>query len=278
MKIAIQGLEASYHDIARQKYFAGKDQEVLHCNTFKEVFDAVDNNSVDFGLVAIENSLYGSINDVYDLLLRYKFWISGEIYLRINHCLIGTKEAKIADIKQVHSQLPALAQCEDFLDTKLSHAERVEEHDTSASAAMVAKSGNMHMAAIASKAAAELHGLKVLASDIESNKQNYTRFIVFSKHQSKVVGANKTSLIIQTDNDTKAGALYRALGVFAKRNISLTKIESRPIIGRAWHYLFYMDFEVGAESNDGKEAIAELEALGAKATVLGSYQKGQKIE
>ncbi len=278
MRIAIQGQEASYHDIARNKYFADQEQEVLHCDTFKDVFDAVDNNTADFGLVAIENSLYGSINDVYDLLLKYKFWISGEIYLRINHCLLGTSEAKIADIKEVHSQLPALAQCEDFLDTHLSHAERVEEHDTSASAAMVAKANNKHIAAIASAAAAKLYGLQILASDIESNKQNYTRFIIFGKKQKLVESANKTSLIVHTDNDTQAGALYRTLGVFAKRGISLTKIESRPIIGKAWHYLFYMDFEVGAESSEGKDALKELAEIGAQATILGSYKKGRKIE
>ncbi|HMS92329.1 MAG TPA: prephenate dehydratase [Candidatus Saccharibacteria bacterium] len=273
MKVAIQGLESSYHDIARKSYFSGKHQ-VVHCDTFKEVFESVEHRRADFGLVAIENSLYGSINEVYDLLLKYKFWISGEIYLRINHCLLANKNAQITDIKQVHSQLPALAQCEDFLDTHLSQAERVEEHDTSASAALVAKANNIHLAAIASESAAKLYDLQILASDIESNKQNYTRFIIFSKNKTLIKDADKTSLIVHTDNDTQAGALYRTLGVFANRNINLTKIESRPIVGKAWHYLFYLDFEIGANSAEGKEALKELEAIGAQATVLGSYKKG----
>src|SRR5690349_5454990 len=116
MKIAIQGQQTSFHDIARKAYFP-EGQTVQHCETFKEVFAAVANDKAEYGLVAIENSLYGSINDVYDLLLRYKFWISGEIYLRINHCLLGLKGTILAEIKEVHSQIPALAQCEEFLDT-----------------------------------------------------------------------------------------------------------------------------------------------------------------
>jgi prephenate dehydratase len=277
MKIAIQGLEGSYHDIARKEYFTN-NQEVVHCDTFKEVFETIKNESADYGLVAIENSLYGSINDVYDLLLKYEFWISGEIYLRINHCLLGTKDAKLSDIKQIHSQLPALAQCEDYLDAYLPHAERVEEHDTAASAKLVAKLNDATKAAIASKASVEIYNLKALAENIESNKQNYTRFIIFSKKKVESQRANKSSLIVRTSQDIKAGSLYNALGVFANRGINLTKIESRPVVGRAWHYMFYLDFEMSCDSEEGRSALAELDSLGAKAVVLGSYTKGKIIE
>lgn len=273
MKVAIQGLEASYHDIASKKYFSDT-QEVVHCDTFKEVFEAVENGDAEYGFVAIENSLYGSINEVYDLLLRYRFYINGEIYLRINHCLLGVKGSKLDNIKRVHSMLPALAQCEDFLDQYLPGAERIEEHDTSASAKLIAEKNILSSAAIASKAASELYGLEIIAANIESNKQNYTRFIVFGKKHLNIPNANKTSLIVRTDQDTKAGSLYRTLGVFANRNINLTKIESRPIVGKAWHYLFYLDFEVGADSKNGKEALAELRDIGAETTVIGSYKKG----
>ena len=278
MKIAIQGQIASYHDIARKKYFKGTDQEALHCDTFKEVFEAVSNDDVDYGLVAIENSLYGSINDTYDLLLKHNLSIVGEIYLRINHCLLAIDGAKLTQIRQVHSQLFALAQCEDFLDTKLPNAKRLEENDTAASAAMVARSKDIHMAAIASKDAAKLYDLEVLASSIESNKQNYTRFIVFGKHPNSNTDTNKTSLIVHTDQDTKAGSLYRTLGVFANRSINLTKIESRPIAGKAWHYLFYMDFEIGINDPLYSEALEELRQIGAKADALGSYAKGINID
>lgn len=277
MKVAIQGAQNSFHDIARRAYFSNSEA-VVHCDTFKQVFQAVEKDNADMGLVAIENSLYGSINDVYDLLLKYRFWISGEIYLRINHCLLGVNGATLATIKEVHSQLPALAQCEEFLDTKLSHAERLEHHDTAGSAADVAKWNDRTKAAIASRTAGELHNLKILAEDIETHKQNYTRFIIFSKQKKAVVDANKTSLVVRTDMDTKPGALYRTLGVFAKRNINLTKIESRPIIGKAWHYMFYLDFDQGIENTSTKDALHDLSKMKVEATPLGSYLKGQIIE
>lgn len=277
MKVAIQGQQASYHDIARHAYFAN-GETVLHCDTFKEVFVAVKNEQVGYGLVAIENSLYGSINDVYDLLLRHKFWISGEIYLRINHCLLGIEGSKLEDVKEVHSQLPALAQCEEFLDTKLPNAERLEHHDTAASAGDVAKWNDKTKAAIASRQAGEVHGLKVLAKNIETDKQNYTRFIVFSKERRDIANTNKTSIVVRTDMDTKAGALYRTLGVFANRNINLTKIESRPIVGKAWHYMFYLDFDKGIAEADTKEALAELESMKVEVIPLGSYLRGRIIE
>lgn len=277
MKIAIQGQKASYHDIARKKYF-NTSQNVLHCNTFKEVFESVQDDIADFGLVAIENSLYGSINDVYDLLKKYKFWISGELYLRINHCLVATEGVKISQITEVHSQTPALAQCEDFLDKYLPKAERVESYDTSASAHEIAKLNNPAIAAIASVEAAKLYKLKILKQNIESNHQNYTRFIVFCKKPRLTADANKTSLIVHTDQDTRAGALYKTLEVFATRNINLTKIESRPIVGRAWHYMFYLDFETGINSSIAKSALKQLKQNKVNVIVLGSYLKGKVIE
>lgn len=277
MKVAIQGAQSSFHDIARGAYFSN-GEDVLHCDTFKQVFQAVDMGKVDTGLVAIENSLYGSINDVYDLLLKYKFWISGEIYLRINHCLLGVRGATLETIKEVHSQLPALAQCEEFLDTKLPQANRLEHHDTAASAHDVAKWNDITKAAIASKVAGRLHGLEILAEDIETHKQNYTRFIIFTKERTEVANATKTSIIVRTDTDDKPGALFRTLGVFAKRNINLTKIESRPIVGKAWHYLFYLDFDMGLDSEEAQEALRELEKMNIQATPLGSYQKGKIAE
>lgn len=277
MKVAIQGSQASFHDIARKSYFAN-GEEVLHCDTFKKVFESVESDQAEIGLVAIENSLYGSINDVYDLLLKYGFWISGEVYLRISHCLLGVKGATLDSIKEVHSQLPALAQCEEFLDTKLAHAERLEHHDTAASAADVAKWNNPAKAAIASKSAGKLHGLDILAEDIETHKQNYTRFIIFTSHKQIVENANKTSIVVRTDMDTRPGALYRTLGVFANRNINLTKIESRPIVGKAWHYLFYLDFDMGLNSDETSAALKELGKMNVEVTLLGTYQKGKLVE
>ncbi len=270
--VSIQGQSASYHDIARRQYF-GNDSQVLHRDSFREVFADIKDETADFGIVAIENSLYGSINEVYDLLVKHNLNISGELYLHISHCLLGVKGASIDGLKEVHSQIMALGQCDEYLETTLKHVERIERHDTAASAAEVAKLGDPTKAAIASAEAAELHGLTVLAREIETNKHNYTRFIVLTKEPAPVNSADKTSIVLEIA-DTP-GALYSALGVFTNRGINLSKLESRPIVGKAWHYIFYIDFEAGVEAKAAQAAIAELEELGNKITHLGSYLKAE---
>ena len=272
--VSIQGYLGSWHDIARQKYF-GNHHELLSRDTFKEVFADLAEGRADYAVVSIENSLFGSINEVYDLLLKAKFWISGEINLRIHHCLVGLKGTKLDQISEVHSHPVALAQCEDYLDKVLWHAERFENHDTAGSAADVARWQNPHKAAVASGEAARLHKLTVLAREIEDNKQNYTRFIVLQKHRPATNNTTKTSVVMRTDH--KPGALYRALGAFAENNINLSKLESRPIIGKAWHYMFYVDFEKGVNEKSVQTAFKHLNGMGCELTILGSYQKGRVI-
>lgn len=276
-KIAIQGELASFHDEAARQFF-GKNIAIVGCKTFHETFDALE--AADFALVAIENSLFGSINEVYDLLLKHKYWISGEVYLRIEQCLIGLPGSEITKIKEVHSHPVALAQCEEFLENKLPDAERFEHHDTAASVADIKKWNDRTKAAIASAAAANLHGLSVLAHEIETHKQNYTRFVVISKDQQIDPKANKTSLILGIDDQLhgigdRPGALYHALGAFAKQNINLTKLQSRPLKGKAWHYIFYVDVDSGLNSQEMKTALAELKELDCNVTILGSYVSGR---
>lgn len=269
--IAIQGQAASFHHIATRHFF-GEDSTIVPCDTFAATFKALQTS--DFAVVAIENSLFGSINKVYDLLLKEHCWIIGEVYLRIEQCLIGIPGTEIKSIAEVHSQLEALAQCEEYLDSTLPYARRIEHHDTAASVADVKKWNDPAKAAIASRAAAELHGMEILAYEIETNKQNYTRFVVLQKQQAVIPGATKTSLVLRTHGDTKAGALHHALGVFAKRNINITMLHSRPIIGKAWHYMFYLDVEIPYDQSF--EAIErELVCLGCGITVLGSYPAGR---
>jgi prephenate dehydratase len=269
--VSIQGEPASYHDIATRQFF-GDDVQLDCQDSFKAVFSTLKDGRADFAVIALENSLYGSINEVYDLLLKYKFWILGEVYLRIEHCLIGLPGSRMNGIKEVHSHPVALAQCEDYLDTKLAHAERFEHHDTAGSVADVKKWNDITKAAIASKAAAELYNLTVLAKNIETNNENYTRFVVLHKNRQDL-DANKTSLVLQTDNSP--GALYRALGAFADRNINLSKLQSRPIIGRAWKYMFYIDVEAGILDANLTEALLQLEDQGCTVVVLGSYEKSR---
>lgn len=274
MRVAIQGQAGSYHHQAVVRFF-GEDVEIVPRQTFKDTFLALKNNKADYAIVAIENSLFGSINQTYDLLLKNSFWICGEVYLRIEHCLVGLPNANLTDIKEVHSQLEALAQCEDYLDNSLPSVERIEHHDTAASVEAIKKWNNTTRAAIASERAAKLHGMQILQKGIEDHKENYTRFVVVEKQSRNTSESTKTSLVLTTGADTKAGALYKALGAFAERNINLTLLHSRPVIGRAWHYLFYVDLETGSESPEFLDSLKKLSQLGFKTHILGSY-KGMK--
>lgn len=275
LRVAIQGQAASFHDIAARHFF---DDEITTINRdlpFRNVFTSLQDGDADYAVVAIENSLYGSINEVYDLLLEFQPSIVGEVYLQINQCLVGFPGTAIADITQVHSHPIALAQCEDFLDSTLAHAERFEHSDTSGAVADIKKWADASRAAIGSRAAADLHGMSVLATNIETNKQNYTRFVVLSNKKQASENNDKTSLILTMPADTKAGALHRALGAFAERDLNLLMLQSRPIIGKAWHYMFYVDI---AAASDDPRFVAALESLAAQkceVTLLGSYTNAQ---
>lgn len=268
-KIAIQGAAASYHDIAAEQLF-GKDTLRVFCENFPDTFQALANGTADCALVAVENSLYGSINEIYDLLLQYDFQITGEIYLRIEHCLIGLAGATIGGLRKVYSHPVALAQCTAYLDDTLRHAEREEFYDTAASVTYIKQLADPALGAIASERAAKLHNLPVLSKSIETNKQNFTRFIALNKQPSATLGRDKTSLVLTTDH--KPGALYAALGAFAKRSINLTKLQSRPIIGKAWHYMFYVDVASGTDDASFLSALEELRAQGCDVALLGSYR------
>jgi prephenate dehydratase len=272
--IAIQGAQASFHDIAAHQYFGDRSTRVF-CDTFSDTFAALANGSADYAMCAIENSLYGSINEVYDLLVVNDFHIIGEVYLRIEQCLIGLPDAQLGDIAEIHSHPVALAQCEQYLDDELPDAVRMEYHDTAASVEMVATLKDKSIAAIAGRHAAELYGMQVLAESIETDAQNYTRFVVLSKQKKDDISTNKTSLVVRTDNS--AGALYRALGCFANRGINLTKLQSRPVVGKAWKYMFYIDVAVGDSDEVLSDALADLKAQNCKAVVLGSYRSGIEV-
>lgn len=272
MKIAIQGTKGSFHSLAARRLF-GEEVQLVHCETFKQVCQVLAKNQVNYGVLAIENSLYGSINDVYDLLLKFNFWICGEVYEQINLHLLGSDQATLETIKQVYSQAPALAEAEDFLDSKLPEANREEYYDTAAAAAMVANLNDPAKAAIASQAAADEYDLSILASNIETHPQNYTRFIALSPARLPISqNANKTSITFRT-NDTP-GSLHAVLGVFAKHKINLTKLESRPIVGVAWQYMYYVDFALGVQNGVEQEIMKELTKFAYEVKLLGCYRNG----
>lgn len=271
-KISIQGQPASYHDTAQEQFF-GDGNELICRDNFRSVFTDVKNGEVDYGVVAIENSLYGSINEVYDQLLNNHEWISGEVYLRIHHALIGLPDAKLEDIKEVYSQREAIAQCTVWLDTHLPNATIHETNDTAGSVRQVAEWGDRTKVAIAGEKAAEHYGLSVLERGIETNKQNYTRFIILTRDKTEDSEANKTSIILTTSHTS--GALYEALGFFAENNLNLSKLESRPIPGTIWKYMFYLDFEASLSDKRTEKVIASLLERGNSVRILGSYKAGE---
>jgi prephenate dehydratase len=274
-RVAIQGQEGSYHALATHTIF-GKDIGLVPCEWFPETFDALSTNKADYAIVAIENSLAGSITEVYDLLRKSKLNIVAELYMQIELKLIGFEGVNLKDIHRVYSHPVALSEAQSYLHEKLPQAELFERNDTAESVEFVSQAGDKSQAAIGSEAAAHLHGMSVLADHIEANNQNYTRFIVLNKSNKPVDGANKTSIVLTLKD--KPGALYNLLGVFAKRNINLSKLESRPHIGRIWHYYFYIDFEAGIDQPGIGQLLGEVYDMTDELIVLGSYPKGRVVE
>lgn len=268
MVIAIQGIKQSFHAIAAYSLF-GDSSSLNECLTFNDVFLAVKNSEADYGVVAIENSLYGSINDTYDLLVKNNLYICGETYEQISLHLLGAKTSELNTVSDVYSHPAALGESTDFLDTKLPHARRHEYSDTALAAKFLADSKDPTKAAIAGSAAAEAYGLKYLSKNIESHSDNYTRFIAISKKLTTPKSNNlKSSIVFQTADSP--GSLHAALGVFAQSNINMTKLESRPIIGRAWRYMYYVD--ISAEFTD--EIKTELSKFATEIRLLGCYIPG----
>lgn len=271
--ISIQGGEGSFHHIAAQHLF-GKNIQVLCRDSFGEVFDDVESDRATLAVVAIENSLAGSIHEVYDLMRNDDLKINSELYVRISLNLIGLPQAKIKDIKKIYSHQMALLECKSFLNN-LKEVEVIDLPDTAGSVAHVAKVRDPKMAAIGSKETADIYKMKILETDIETDKQNYTRFVVLSKKQADTKATNKTSIVFTVEE--KAGALHGVLGAFAERNIFLSKLESQPVIGRRWDYHFYLDFEAGLNEERSAGLLGELKKLTTSIMVLGTYNKGEII-
>jgi len=275
IKVSIQGYEGSFHQVAARHLF-GKDLEVLPCATFREVVKlALDKKTTDVGLMAIENSLAGSILPNYHLLQQNKLKVVGELYLHISQNLLVNPGVKLSDIKEVHSHPMALLQCLDFLG---KHSFKlVETEDTALSAKHLHQHRSKTTAAIASKLAAELYGLKVLAPDIQTQKNNITRFLVLRREQEAIVpqNADKASVYFQT-NHTK-GILAKVLGMIAEGGINLSKLQSMPIPGSNFKYGFYADMEFQQVAQF--EAVMEsLKTVTNNLRVFGIYKKGKRIK
>ena len=267
MRVAFQGEAGAYSEQAVFNYF-GKI-ETLPCESFDVVFEAVNAQRCDAGMIAIENSLAGSIHQNYDLLLRNDLQIVGEYLLRVRHCLIALPDVKKEDIRRAISHPQALGQCAGYLRSHGIKAEQV--YDTAGSVKMLKESGARDTAAIASRRAAELHGMQILEEGIEDNPENYTRFLAIQHEPIPPEGEAKTSIVFTLKN--QPGALFKALSVFALRDIDLTKIESRPLQGKPWEYLFYIDFIGATNEETTRRALEHLGEYAVTLRVLGSYPR-----
>ncbi len=250
------------------RQFFGDQVEPYPVETFRDLFDAVAGGAVDFGIVPLENSLAGSVHENYDLLLEFDLKIVGEILLRVEHNLIGLPGAKVGDIRHVYSHPQVFSQCRRFLD---SHSEW-ELHfmpDTARAVLHVKEAGDKSAAAIAGKDAADIHGMQIIEASIETNPRNYTRFVVIGTEPIEDCTKRKSSLIYSTGN--RPGALFATLQIFAKHGINLVKLESRPIHGKPWEYMFYVDLEGDVTSREFAPVIDELKKNTEYFKILGSY-------
>jgi len=271
MNIAIQGVEGSFHHQAAKNFFdAGIS--LSPSETFRGVFDMVHAKKADFGMVAVENSLYGSIAGTLDLLETHAktIVVIGETSLHVRQQLIGLPGARLNDIKAIYSHPVALAQCETFFNETLPNAKRIEYHDTAAAVDFVKKQNNPHNVAVAGTIAAEHYGLRVLVPNIEDNTANHTRFLALARRPQSVTLPNKLSLIITTNHTP--GALSSVLSGIAFEGANLTKLESRPIIGSPWQYKFYVDIETTPELLE--RCLTIIRQTGANVIELGRYTAG----
>ncbi len=266
MRIAIQGQAGSFHHQVAKRFFS-QDIELVCCETFQDVFTAMKYQSADHGVVAIENTLYGTISDNYDLLFRYQFPIIGEAIEHIRQNLIGFDGTVLSDIHNVYSHPVALSQCRLWLETHLPHAEIIEHHDTAGAVADIKSKHRTKSAAIAGIQAASQYDLAILYKNIEDEPTNLTRFLILGTEPVDARSANKASLRLITSHSP--GALYNALGVFARYHTNLTKLESRPLRGERFRYQFYVD--ILCDPATLSRIMVDLQAAGCTVTLLGHY-------
>jgi prephenate dehydratase len=274
--VAYQGERGAYGEKAIRHWFSG-DVKALPVPEFPNVFEAVLEGRAAFGIVPIENSLTGSIHQNYDLLLQYPdIRIVGEQKIRIEHNLITLPQAKVEDIRRVYSHPQGLAQCSRFLDEH-PQWERVAFYDTAGAARFVAEKASPENAAIASAEAAAVYGLSVLRQGLETNVQNYTRFFVIAREADTPAATaprekGKASLSFSVAD--QPGALFKALQVLADQGLNMKKLESRPILGKPWQYLFYIDVDLPADPAVLERCVEKLSAVTEDLRVLGTYRAG----
>jgi len=268
MRIAYQGEPGAFSEAAARR--VDPDAELVPCRSFEEVFDGVQAGSSACGVLPIENSIGGSIHRNYDLLLEHDLPIVAEVELPVVHHLLALPGTTLAGLKRVYSHPQGLAQCEQFLRT-LAGVEIIATYDTAGSAKMIADGQLTDAAAIASARAGEVFGLTSLAASVQDFDDNITRFLVVGRQPVRNAVPDKTSIVFSLPNEP--GSLFKALSVFALRGIDLTKLESRPIPGRPWEYLFYVDLAAARDEVACTRALAHLAEFAPMLRTLGSYMR-----
>jgi len=273
-KVIFQGERGAFSEEAVLK-LVGRKAEPMACKSFDDLFRQVENKQADYGVIPIENSLVGSVQNNNDLLVERNLTIIGETQLRIVHCLIANQGATMRDVKKIYSHPVALDQCRNFFK-KYKSKESLAFYDTAGAVKMLSESGNKgdkNVAAIASPYAAKFYKMNILKESIEDHKFNFTRFILLGRKPKSFTGPAKTSIVFSVADEP--GALFKTLAVFALRNINLAKIESRPSRKSAWHYYFYVDLIGSLKDDKIKRALAHLDEVAPFTKVLGCYPQAK---
>ncbi|MCL2086962.1 MAG: prephenate dehydratase [Oscillospiraceae bacterium] len=266
--IACQGTQGAYSQFACEATF--QKPNIMYFENFNAVFNAVDKGMCEYGILPIENSLHGSVSEILDLMSKYNFYIVRSAKLKINHSLLANHGVISPQIKEIYSHEQALAQCSEFIGN-LKNIKIVEFSNTAAAARMVSESGRRDIAAIANPRCAQLYNLSAISGDIQNNANNYTKFICISKDLQVYDNANLISMAFSVAH--KQGALYEFLSKFAERGINLTKIESRPIPGKDFEYMFYTEMEASINNPEIPTLISHLEEAPESFKFLGNYSQ-----
>jgi prephenate dehydratase len=272
MKIAIQGIKGSFHHIVANKYFSNDKLILEECLTFDEMPILLKDKKVDYLVMAIENSIAGAILANYKLIDEYNLNIIGEVYLPIQHQLMALEDETISTIREVWSHPMAINQCREFL-RKQTHIKLVEETDTAEVAQQIQQNQLKGIAAIASKKAAEIYNLNIISSNIQTNKENYTRFFILNNRKDEVKSFNKVSLKFITKHEQ--GSLAEVLQIFVNHNLNLSKIQSLPIVDNPWKYSFFADV-IFDDKKQFIYVINELEDIISEVKILGKYNRGER--
>ena len=272
-KVAIQGIIGSFHEDAAQRYFAGEEIEIVECRTFRKVCQLLDEDKVDIAVMAIENAIAGSLLENYSLIKDFHLKVIGEIYLHIQMNLMVLPGVKKEDIREIHSHPIAIKQCAEYIDAAFGEISLDDNFDTAGAAKNILKNELKDVASIGNERTAQIYGLEILDKSIETNKRNYTRFLILSKHNKPNNNSNKASICFEVGHFH--GSLARVLNIFAENEINLSKIQSVPIVGKPEEYSFYVDIE-WENIEKYEHAIHKVLKNATSLTILGEYIRGER--